>query len=155
MISFAQLKDVKTVLVEDDAMIRNALSMVFKNKECCLRTYKNAEQGLQALKEERVDIVICDFRLPDMNGLEFFKLMGNRPSHILKILISTYGDDYLRSELSRMGVHAFIPKPFMVKQLLHVLVHLVEANRENRRKSLQDDSFPEQKYYILGKEKIC
>jgi len=155
MKSFAQLKDVKTLLVEDDAMIRNALSMAFKNKECCLRVCKNGQKGLQALKEERFDIVICDFRLPDMNGLEFFKFMGNRPSHILKILVSAYGDEKLRSELSRVGVHAFIPKPFTIKQLVPVMVHLVEANRKNRRKSVQDDSFPEQKYYILGKEKKC
>jgi len=130
MKSFAQLKDVKTLLVEDDAMIRNALSLAFKNKACCLRVCKNGQQGLQALKEERFDIVICDFRLPDMNGLEFFKLMGNRPSHILKILVSAYSDEKLSSELPRVELHAFIPKPFTVKQLVHVLVHLVEANRK-------------------------
>jgi DNA-binding NtrC family response regulator len=145
MKSFTKLKDVKTVLVEDDAMIRNALSMAFKNKDCCLRVCKNAEQGLQALKEERFDIIICDFRLPDMNGLEFFKLVGNRPSHTLKILISAYGDKKLSSELSRVGVHAFIPKPFSVKQLIHILVHLIEVNQKNQRIFVQADSLAEQK----------
>jgi DNA-binding NtrC family response regulator len=133
MESFTQLKDLKIVLVEDDAMIRNALSMAFENKVCCLRVCKNAEQGLQALKEERFDIIICDFRLPDMNGLEFFKLVGNRPPYILKILTSAYDDQKLSSELSRVGVHAFIPKPFSVKQLIHILVHLVEGNQKNQR----------------------
>ncbi len=143
MESFTQLKDVKTVLVEDDAMIRNALSMAFKNKECCLRVCKNAEQGLQALKEERFDIIICDFRLPDMNGLEFFKLVGNRPPYILKILTSAYDDQKLSSELSRVGVHAFIPKPFSVKQLIQILVHLIEVNQKNQRICAQADSLAE------------
>ncbi len=155
MISFTKLKDVKTVLVEDDAMIRNALSMAFKNRDCCLRVCKNAEQGLQTLKEEHFDIIICDFMLPDMNGLEFFKLVGNRPPHILKILISAYGDKKLSYELSRVGVHAFIPKPFSVKQLIHILVHLVEVNQKNHRICLQADSLFEQKYYISGKENKC
>ena len=146
MKSFTQLKDMKIVLVEDNAMIRNALSMVFKNKACCLRVCKNGQQGLQALEEERFDIVICDFRLPDMNGLEFFELMGTRPSKILKILISAYGDEKLHSELPRMGVDAFVPKPFSVKQLVHVLVHLVEEKRKNKRICLQDDNFPHKKY---------
>jgi len=143
MESFTQLKDVKTVLVEDDAMIRNALSMAFKNKECCLRVCKNAEQGLQALKEERFDIIICDFRLPDMNGLEFFKLVGNRQPYILKILTSAYDDQKLSSELSRVGVHAFIPKPFSVKQLIQILVHLIEVNQKNQRICAQTDSLAE------------
>ena len=143
MESFTQLKDLKIVLVEDDAMIRNALSMAFKNKGCCLRVCKNAEQGLQALKEERFDIIICDFRLPDMNGLEFFKAVGNRPPHILKILISAYGNKKLSSELSRVGVHAFIPKPFSVKQLIQILVHLIEVNQKNQRICAQTDSLAE------------
>jgi len=137
MKSFSKLKDLKTVLVEDDAMIRNALSMAFKNKDCCLRVCKNAQQGLQALKEERFDIIICDYRLPDMNGLEFFKLVGNLPPHILKILISAYGDKELSFELSRIGVHAFIPKPFSIKQMIHILVHLVEINQKNQHICVQ------------------
>jgi DNA-binding NtrC family response regulator len=140
MKSFTQLKNLKTVLVEDDAMIRNALSMAFKNKDCCLRVCKNAQQGLRALKEERFDIVICDFRLPDMNGLEFFELVGNHSPHILKILISAYGDEKLSSELSRVGVHAFIPKPFSLKQLIHIMVHRVEINQKNQRICVQSDS---------------
>lgn len=140
MKSFSKLKDMKTLLIEDDAMIRNALSMAFKNKDCCLRVCKNAEQGLQVLKEELFDIIICDFRLPDMNGLEFFKLVGNRPSHILKILISGYGDKKLSSESSQVGVHAFIPKPFSIKQLIHILVQLVEINQKNQRIFVQADS---------------
>lgn len=80
-----------------------------------------------------------------MNGLEFFKLVGNRPSHILKILISAYDDKKLSSELSRVGVHAFIPKPFSVKQLIHILVYLVEVNQKNQRIFVQADSFAEQK----------
>lgn len=148
MNSFAQLKDMKTVLVEDDAMIRNALSMAFKNKDCCLRVCKNAQQGLQALKEERFDIIICDYRLPDMNGLEFFKLVGNRPPHILKILISAYGEKELSSELSRVGVHAFIPKPFSIKQMIHILVHLVEINQKNQHICVQADSLSDQKHYF-------
>jgi len=67
-------------------------------------------------------------------------LVGNRPPHILKILISAYGDKKLSYELSRVGVHAFIPKPFSVKQLIHILVHLVEVNQKNHRICLQADS---------------
>ena len=140
MKSLTQLKDVKTMLVEDDAMIRNALSLAFKNKECCLRVFENGRQGLQALEEERFDIVICDFRLPDMDGLEFFKLADKRPWHISKILISAYGDKKLKSELSREKVHAFIPKPFSVQQLVQILVHVVETNGRNRQICVRADS---------------
>ena len=125
MESFSKLKNLKTLLVDDDEMIRNALAMAFKNKGCCLKVSENAEKGLQALEEERFDIIICDFILPGMDGLEFFKSVGNNQSHILKILISAFGDTELICESSRIGVHAFIQKPFSVKQLIDSLVPLV------------------------------
>ena len=125
MKSFSKLKNLKTLLVDDDEMIRNALAMAFKSNGCCLKVYEVAEKGLQALEEERFDIIICDFILPGMDGLEFFKSVGNYQSHILKILISGYGNKELSSKSSRIGVHAFIQKPFSVKQLIDSLVHLV------------------------------
>jgi len=125
MKSFGKLKNLKTLLVDDDEMIRDALAVAFKNKGCCLKVYEDAEKGLQALEEERFDIIICDFKLPGMDGLEFFKLVGNYQSHILKILISGYGDKELNSKSSRIGVHAFIQKPFLIKQLIDSLVHLL------------------------------
>ncbi len=125
MKTFSKLKNLKTLLVDDDEMIRNALAMAFKSKGCCLKVYENAEKGLQALEKEHFDIIICDLRLPGMDGLEFFKMANNHPFHILKILISAFGDPELIGESSRIGVHAFIQKPFSVKQLIDSLVHLV------------------------------
>ena len=136
MESFSKLKNLKTLLVDDDEMIRDALAVAFKNKGCCLKVYENAEKGLQALEEERFDIIICDFRLPGMDGLEFFKLVGNYQSHILKILISAFGDTELNSKSSRIGVHAFIQKPFSVKQLINSLVHLVGDHQKKSNRDL-------------------
>lgn len=129
MKTFSKLKNLRTLLVDDDEMIRDALAMAFKSKGCCLKVYENAEKGLQALEEECFDIIICDFMLPGMDGLEFFKLVGNYQSHILKILISGHGNKELNDESSRIGVHAFIQKPFSVKQLINSLVSLIEEHQ--------------------------
>lgn len=136
MKTFSRLKNLKTFLVDDDEMIRNALAMAFKSKGCCLKVHENAEKGLQALEKEQFDIIICDFRLPGMDGLEFFKLAGNYQPHILKILISAYGDKKLNDESSRIGVHAFIQKPFSVKQLINSLVHLVEDHQKKIKEAI-------------------
>lgn len=136
MTTFSKLKNFKTLLVDDDEMIRNALVMAFKSKGCCLKVYENAEKGLQALEKERFDIIICDLRLPGMDGLEFFKMANNHPSHILKVLISAFGDPELICESSRIGVHAFIQKPFSVKQLIDSLVNLVEAHQKKNNEDL-------------------
>ncbi len=121
MNSFDELKQVKTLLVDDDELIRDSLSMAFQNKGCFMRAAESAEEGLQAIKEEQFDIIISDFRLPGMNGLDFLKMATATHPAAVNILITAYRDEYMFSEAIKMGVTEFIEKPFSVKALVALL----------------------------------
>ena len=129
---FNQLKQVKTLLVDDDELIRDSLSMAFKNKGCFMRVAGTAEEGLQAINEEQFDIIISDFRLPGMNGLDFLKLATLAHPQAVNILITAYRDEYLFSEAIRMGVTEFIDKPFSVKALAELLALSLKRRSETR-----------------------
>jgi len=129
---FNELKQVKTLLVDDDELIRDSLSMAFKNKGCAMRVAETAEEGLDAIKEERFDIIISDFRLPGINGLEFFKLATLSHPQAVNILITAYRDEYLFSEAIRVGVTEFIDKPFSVKALAALLALSLKRRSETR-----------------------
>ena len=129
---FNELKQVKTLLVDDDELIRDSLSMAFKNKGCSMRVAETAEEGLQAIKEERFDIIISDFRLPGMSGLDFLKLATTIHPEAVNILITAYRDEYLFSKAIRMGVTEFIDKPFSVKALAELLAVLLKSQAKKR-----------------------
>jgi DNA-binding NtrC family response regulator len=128
---FNQLKQVKTLLVDDDELIRDSLCMAFKNKGCFMRVAGTAEEGLQAIKEEQFDIIISDFRLPGMNGLDFLKLAILAHPQAVNILITAYRDEYLFTEAIRMGVTEFIDKPFSVKALAELLAVSLKRRAKN------------------------
>ena len=128
---FNQLKQVKTLLVDDDELIRDSLSMAFKNKGCFMRVAGTAEEGLQAINQEKFDIIISDFRLPGMNGLEFLKLATLNHPESVNILITAYRDEYLFTEAIRIGVTEFIDKPFSVKALVTLLALSMERKAKN------------------------
>jgi CheY-like chemotaxis protein len=118
---FNELKNVKTLLVDDDEFIRNSLELAFKTKGCCLQVAETAEEGLQVIRKEQFDIIISDFRLPGMNGLEFLKLTAVTQPQAVKFLITAYRDDHIFAEAIRLGIHEFIEKPFAVKVLINLL----------------------------------
>ena len=130
---FNQLKQVKTLLVDDDELIRDSLSMAFKNKGCFMRVAGTAEEGLQAINEEKFDIIISDFRLPGMNGLEFLKLATINHPESVNILITAYRDEYLFTEAVRIGVTEFIDKPFSVKALAELLA--ISLKRQTKKRA--------------------
>ena len=132
MNSFNELKKLKTLLVDDDELIRDSLKIAFSAKGCAMRVAENAEEGLEAISEEPFDIIISDFRLPCMNGLEFLKLAAITQPEAVKLLITAYRDDHIFSEAVRIGVNEFIEKPFSVKVLVNLLALAIKHQEKNR-----------------------
>ena len=131
MRAFNNLKKLKTLLVDDDELIRDSLRIAFQAKGCFMRTAESAEAGLKALEEEHFDIVISDFRLPGTNGLEFFKLAHVCLQDTITVLITAYRDKDISSEASKIGIHDFIEKPFSIGLLVQSLAELVHPKGES------------------------
>lgn len=127
---FRKLTKLKTLLVEDDDLIRDALSLAFMNKGCFLLTTETAEEGLRVLERESFDIIISDFKLPGINGLEFLKQVAVSQPNTVKVLITAYGGEDVVSQAFGIGVHDFIDKPFSVKKFVTSLAMLVEKHNE-------------------------
>jgi CheY-like chemotaxis protein len=131
---FNELKNVKTLLVDDDEFIRDSLGMAFANNGCSLQLAETAEEGLLAIQDQQFDIIISDLRLPGMNGLDFLKLTAVTQPQAVKFLITAYRDDHIFSEAIRLGVHEFIEKPFAVKVLINLLA--LSIKRQARRQAV-------------------
>lgn len=128
---FSKLTNVKTLLVDDDAMICDAMSMAFRNRGCHLLAVETAEEGLQALQDDSFDIIISDFRLPGMDGLEFFKLTITSHPHAVHILVTAFGDEDLSTQGFGIGVHEFMQKPFSPKELAETVALRIENQGSN------------------------
>ena len=129
---FKNLKNMRTLLVDDDELIRDSLSIAFKNKGCLLQTAETAEEGLQALKEKSFDIILSDFKLPGIDGIEFLKLATAYHPNSVKILITAYGDEDTVSEALGAGAQDFIEKPFSIRMLVDSLNRLIQIGNEKR-----------------------
>ncbi|MBW1800041.1 MAG: response regulator [Deltaproteobacteria bacterium] len=125
MVSQRVLKGKRILLVDDDALIRNSLSMAFRNKGAKVVAAETAEEGLKCLDKGDVDIIISDYRLPGIDGLQFFEKTNTVFPEILKIIITAYGDDHIAREAFRIGVHDYVQKPFSPKTLLGSMARLV------------------------------
>jgi len=125
---FRKLAKMKTLLVDDDELIRDALSLAFMNKGCFLQATETAEEGLRTLEKESFDIIISDLKLPGIDGLEFFRQATVFQPNTVKVLITAYGGDDIASRAFGIGVNGFIEKPFSIKKLITSLALLVEKH---------------------------
>jgi len=122
---FNKLKNVKILLIDDDELIRDSLSLFFRNEGCHLIAVESAEEGIEALKKENYDIIISDHKLPGMSGLEFLKLVNESHPDAMKILITAYFFSDVLSEATVIGIHDFIQKPFTTEIIEKSLTQLL------------------------------
>jgi two-component system response regulator GlrR len=105
------------LLVEDDPWTRDALSLFFQFEGCLLQSAASANEAIKALSGDRFDLILCDYTLPDMDGLSLMKRFGNNQPGAVKFLFTTNPTHPLVEEAGRYGIHNVIRKPFTVETL--------------------------------------
>ena len=116
----------KILLIDDDEWIRDSLTLFFEGEGCRLVAFETAEEGMDALKKKSYDIIIADYKLPGMDGLEFFRHLQKSHPNALKILITAYGSNGIVSKAFELGIHDFIDKPFTSATIESSLSRLIE-----------------------------
>ncbi len=123
---FDKIKNMKILLVDDDEWIRDSLSFFFEAEGCNLLTFESAEEGMKALKQQAYDIVISDYKLPGMDGLEFLRRVKEKQPNAFEILITAYANCEILKEAKMMGVKDIIPKPFTSEDVETSLARIIE-----------------------------
>jgi DNA-binding NtrC family response regulator len=117
------LKEMTMLLVDDDESIRISMEYYFKQKTALFRAVETAELGMKTLREMGGgDIVIADYKLPGMNGLSFLETVTKQWPNAITILITAHSSAELKSEAMRIGIGAFIQKPFATQAIMDAVM---------------------------------
>lgn len=125
---FNRIRDMKILLVDDDEWIRDSLSLFFEAEGCELLAFETAEEGLKAVEQKAYDIVISDYKLPGMDGLEFLRRVKEKQPNAFEILITAYANCEILKEAKMLGVKNIIPKPFSSEDVETSLTRIIEKS---------------------------
>jgi CheY-like chemotaxis protein len=122
------------LVVEDDALLRQALQDILKIAGYRVRTAADARDGLRILEtaDRMPDVIVSDFGLPGMNGDQFLERLQANLSwrHIPFIFVSGSREDLTSSWISwEPNVVACLPKPFPIQDLLDAVAQATSAAR--------------------------
>ncbi|MCX8119145.1 MAG: response regulator [Desulfobacterota bacterium] len=120
---------VHILCVDDEKSILQALARVF----LCLPEYQlltatSGEEGLNLLENQSpIHVVISDYRMPGMNGVDFLKAVREKWPHTVRMVLSGYADaEAVVSAINEGQIYKFIPKPWNVDELKTTLAKAVE-----------------------------
>ncbi len=111
------------LLVDDEVLLREMLTTVFRSSGYTVMT---AGDGLEAVglferRHKDIDMVICDYGLPKLNGIEAFKKMRAIQLSLKFVLTSGHLDSEKKSEITTEGILNFIQKPYGTDDVLRTV----------------------------------
>jgi two-component system NtrC family sensor kinase len=101
------------LIVDDDEHVRRALRRVLRRARCRILDAPDAAAGLQHLEREPVQVVVSDYRMPGMNGVEFLRAVKGRWPRIQRVLLTGQADSTAIEEaVNQSEIFRFIWKPW-------------------------------------------
>ncbi len=120
-------EQIKILLVDDEENVLRSLKRLFFDEDYEIITAASGEEGLKLLEQEQPQIVISDYRMPSMSGVDFLREVYNRRPETVRIVLSGYADTAsIISAINEGQIYKFIPKPWDDEDLKITVANTVE-----------------------------
>ena len=120
----------KILIIEDEAAIRRVLSKILEeeNPDYQVSEAEDGLQGIEKIKNEDFDLVICDIKMPKMDGEEVLAMAKKMKPEISFVMISGHGDLETAVNTMRLGAFDYISKPPDLNRLLTTVRNALEKS---------------------------
>ena len=120
----------KILIIEDEAAIRRVLTKILEEENQDYQVFEAEDglQGIEKIKAEDFDLVICDIKMPKMDGEEVLAMAKKIKPEILFVMISGHGDLETAVNTMRLGAFDYISKPPDLNRLLTTVRNALEKN---------------------------
>jgi len=134
------MTDASVIFVDDDPHIRQAIAQTLTLEDLSIACFEDARSGLESISQDYEGVVLCDYNMPGMDGLEMLDRIRAMDETIPVIILTGQGDISTAVTAMQQGAYDFIEKPFDHDELLELLRHALEKRHlalENRRLKAQ------------------
>lgn len=128
----------KILIIEDEAAIRRVLLKILseENPDYKVSEAEDGLQGVELIKKENFDLILCDIKMPKMDGIEVLNQIKIINSETPIVMISGHGDLDTAVQSMRIGAFDYISKPPDLNRLLNTVRIALDSNKlvvENKR----------------------
>ena len=114
-------KKKKLLVIDDEENMRLFLKAMLEKEGYDVSLASDGQEGLQVLEQNEFDTILCDLRMPKMDGLTFLKNASKKNISATIITMSAYGTIDLAIETMQLGAYDYISKPFKPAEILLAL----------------------------------
>jgi len=143
----------RILVIDDDPTFCTMLKTFLTNKGFSVKEAFSAAESLKAMRLEQFDIALCDFRLPDKDGLELLKDIRQLKPKLPVIIMTRYADIRVAIRAIKMGAYEYVTKPINPDEILAAIRGALEKAEEESDISSNPGSQKNNFHYVSGASK--
>ena len=118
--------DYNILVIDDEAAQRDVLTGYLKKKGYQIFAASSGKEGIEITKNEPVDIILSDFKMPDLNGIEVLEQVKKMNPEISFVIVTAYGTVENAVKAMRLGAFDYISKPVDLDELDLMIERIIE-----------------------------
>jgi two-component system response regulator HydG len=129
----------KILIIDDDVFICNILEKYLRDYTFEVSTAYSAASARKLLKEEEYDVVLCDYRLPDSDGIKMLEIIRRLVPDARVVIITAYSDVNIAVKLIKNGASDYVVKPIQQEEILHLVKELLRQPEKPESRVVQSN----------------
>ncbi len=118
----------KILIIDDEKAIRNTLRDILEYEKYSIHDAENGKKGLELIKNNSFDLVFCDIKMPEMDGIEVLEHINAIKADLPVIMISGHGNIETAVECVKKGAYDFLSKPLDLNRILVTVRNALEKS---------------------------
>jgi len=120
------MKDYNILVIDDEATQRDILTGYLKKKGYKIFSASSGKEGIESTGKNPVDIILSDFKMPDLNGIEVLQQVKKMNPEISFVIVTAYGTVENAVKAMRLGAFDYISKPVDLDELDLMIERIIE-----------------------------
>jgi len=118
-----EMRNMVIFIIDDEEMVLTSLKNILTlETDYQVQTFLTPKEALEKIKEMEVDMVISDYMMPDMDGLEFLSHTKHHQPDMIRIMLTGYADkENAIKAINQVGLYQYIEKPWDNDDLLIII----------------------------------
>ena len=143
------------LIVEDDTTFAVMLQTWLSKKKFSVASVSGIAAAKKTLIESSVDLVLCDLRLPDGDGIDLLEWVSNRNVNVPLIVMTSYAAIPSAVQAMKLGARDYISKPVNPEDLLQKINEVFNAGGKTGKQIPVSESVPEETNYLEGQSEAA
>ncbi len=123
---------VRILIIEDEKLIRWSLRQKFEGRKFNVTEVECGSEAIEALEQGMFDLIMLDYKLPDMTGLDILSSIRENDKDVVVIMMTAYSSIESAVDAMKLGAYDYITKPFDMNQLLRTVDKALETTKLRR-----------------------